>query len=1174
MTDRSTVEQASAEPLLSIVVPIHNVAAYLDECLKSLADQDIDDIEVIMVDDGSTDRSGEIAANWAARDDRYLLIRQQNHGLGHARNTGAEHVRGRYMAFLDSDDRVGRDSYRRMIDSLEESGSDFAIGNVHRFDSSGRTWQASRYRNLAKMDRAATHVSQERELLRDHLAHNKVWRTSFWRDSELSFPVGVLYEDIPTTIPAHVKAKSVDIVPVVAEYWRLRDQGDQSITQNRHKEARHLRDRLAGMLAASRYIGEHSTQDVKDDYDVLVLSRDLRMHIDLYPEVDETYRTAMFSAIGQFLEQVSDDARRRTPVAIRIAYALLEQGAREDFAEWIRLRRADRVSDLPVSVKNGRAIINLDLPNQTTLAADIRDITSELEVVSQVSDFEVAGRNLVISGWAYIAQLPIEHPHEHEINVWLEGASGTVGAKVTYRRDERAAANAGAAEEASGRVAFTAQVPLRKLQTMWRGRTSLWTVMVSVTNSGITGESPLSRPLVGKAERPLMVPLRRGRWLRVCWADEGLTCRVRPEAAMLAGVRAEDGALELAIKTKAPVRPDTRLRVRSVGSKDVNEYPVLRDRQEDKLGHCRLPAADLPGLGGAALDAAEEPMAERLWDIYFRASNGGGWQAVLDPNGQVGTLTVGDVETTVRRTRAATVRLVRRTSAPVLKRVEWRDPATLLLWLDYAGNSTVEAVTLNARQHDECLPFPVTTADGLLHAELPVGMLPRAGTSKPVRAGTWDIAARTTAGDVTVNIGTVVQSSLPATTSHHGRQYSVVDRRRNFLSLVVDGDLTHVERGRVNQTRLRTNDYPGLKTKINDTVLYESYYGKEFSDSPRSIFAELCRRDLDLDHLVVVRDQQFEVPDGATAIRHGSREYYEALAQSRYVVANTHLSNYFAKAPGQTVLQTWHGVGTKKIGLDMEGVNFANKSYIENILRGESDNWDYLVSPNPFTSPILRRAFAYRGNMLETGVPRNDIFYRPDRDAVAAQVRERLGIPPDRKIVMYGPTWRDNAFRGKGRYRLDLRIDLYEAARKLADEYAIVFRKHSNVVDRLPPGNGMVIDASDYPEVQELLLVTDVLISDYSTLMCDFANTGRPMLFYTYDLANYRDVLRGFYFDFENEVPGPLITEEIDLVPAILDADRIRLEYDVKYRNFAERFCPWDDGHAAERVVDAVFEQA
>jgi CDP-glycerol glycerophosphotransferase len=230
-----------------------------------------------------------------------------------------------------------------------------------------------------------------------------------------------------------------------------------------------------------------------------------------------------------------------------------------------------------------------------------------------------------------------------------------------------------------------------------------------------------------------------------------------------------------------------------------------------------------------------------------------------------------------------------------------------------------------------------------------------------------------------------------------------------------------------------------------------------------------------------------------------------------------------------------------------------------------------LVSPNPFTSPILRRAFAFNGTLLETGVPRNDIFHRPDKSEHAALIRNRLGIDGSRKIVLYAPTWRDNLHDGPGRYRLDLRLDLYEAARKIGDDYVLMFRKHSNVIDRLPAGTGSVIDVSDYPEVQELLLVTDILVSDYSTLMCDFANTGRPMLFYTYDLANYRDVLRGFYFDFENEVPGPLITEEADIVPAILDAQNIREGYGEKYQGFVQRFCPWDDGHASGRVVDVVF---
>jgi CDP-glycerol glycerophosphotransferase len=516
------------------------------------------------------------------------------------------------------------------------------------------------------------------------------------------------------------------------------------------------------------------------------------------------------------------------------------------------------------------------------------------------------------------------------------------------------------------------------------------------------------------------------------------------------------------------------------------------------------------------------------------------------------------------------VDLVQTDPAPLLVSAHWEPEATLSLRL--VGGPDLEAVVLRAQLQEETVPFAVTSVGDEVNARLAVAGLPRFGESVPIRSGTWDVAARTASGrEVPVRIGPGQLDHLPVEQVYGDRRYVLTDRRLNTLSVLVETDLSWSERGTANQHRLRTEFYPAARGPVQDVVLYESYYGKQFSDSPREIFAELRKRDPDLHHVIAVRDQQVAVPEGATGVSYRSEEYYRLLAQARYIVANTHLPSCFRRAEGQTVLQTWHGVGTKKIGLDMGAVHFANKSYVENIRNGESDQWDYLVSPNPFTSPILRRAFAYRGHLLETGVPRNDIFHRADRDARALAVKQRLGIEADRKVVLYAPTWRDNLFDGPGRYRLDLRLDLYEAVRKLGDDYVLLFRKHSNIVDRLPLGEGAVIDASDYPEVQELLLATDVLISDYSTLMCDFANTGRPMLFYTYDLANYRDVLRGFYFDFEDEVPGPLITDEADLVAAIADADAIRAEYDAKYRAFAERFCAWDDGRATERVVDAVF---
>jgi CDP-glycerol glycerophosphotransferase len=1161
MTDRAAAPQSSADPLLSIVVPIYNVESYLDECLESIAGQAVQDFEVIMVDDGSADQSGAIAERWAARDSRFRLVRQDNHGLGHARNSGVLHVAGEYLAFLDSDDRVGEDAYRRMVDTLKVTGSDFATGNVHRFDSSGRTWQAPLYRGMAKTEELATHVTGNVELLRDHLAHNKVWRTSFWRESRLKFPEGVLYEDVPATIPAHVLARAVDVVPVIAVYWRVRDQGDASITQRRGQDARHLRDRVSGMLSASTFIAEHAGQSLKDEYDSLVLRRDLRWYVDLYPDVDAEYQDELFRSIGRYLDQVSPDALQRTPVAMRMAYGLLKRQARDDFATYVGMRRADKVGDLPVSVNGGRAVV--DLPLKTSLPEDFRDTTHELKVTTKASRVAIEDGVLLIEGWAYISRL--EATTDQSISVSLTDDDLSIPGDVQYRRDQGAAADAGVKAEATGLVAFTARVPVRKLrqsplERLRRRGGVTWSVVVTVNNGGLSLSQALAKPLTGAAERPLMSRLRDGTWLRVCWTNQGLTCRVRSESALLDGLDADGDAVVVRLRTGIRPKAGAMLRVRR-GNNGKN-FPVRRGTGGELI-EVRVPVPELPDWNAGD--------SELAWNLLYRPGRSRSWQRVLDPNGWFGQpVSAGSASFVVRRSRAATVDLIKTDPAPSLVGATWGPNASLTLRL--AGGADIEAVVFKAERHEETVSFTCTADNGEITAQLDLAELSRFGESVPIRAGTWDLVVRRSTGRyVPIRIGPGQLEGLPCERTHARRRYVLTDRRLNTLSVIVETDLSWSEQGTANQRRLRTEFYPAARGPLQDVVLYESYYGKQFADSPRDIFAELRRRDIDLRHVLAVRDQQVAVPDGATAVPYRSEEYYRLLAQARYIVANTHLPRDFRKADGQTVLQTWHGVGTKKIGLDMREVHFANKSYLENIRNGESDQWDYLVSPNPFTSPILRRAFAYGGRLLETGVPRNDIFHRADRIERARVVKQRLGIDPDRKVVMYAPTWRDTLFDGPGRYRLDLRFDLYETVRKLGDNYVILFRRHSNILDTLPHGEGAVVDASDYPEVQELLLVTDILISDYSTLMCDFANTGRPMLFYTYDLANYRDVVRGFYFDFENEVPGPLISDQSDLVAAIADADAIRAENDAKYQAFAERFCVWDDGHAAERVVDAVF---
>jgi CDP-glycerol glycerophosphotransferase len=177
-------------------------------------------------------------------------------------------------------------------------------------------------------------------------------------------------------------------------------------------------------------------------------------------------------------------------------------------------------------------------------------------------------------------------------------------------------------------------------------------------------------------------------------------------------------------------------------------------------------------------------------------------------------------------------------------------------------------------------------------------------------------------------------------------------------------------------------------------------------------------------------------------------------------------------------------------------------------------------------------------------------------------------------VVLYAPTWRDNQFYASGRYRFDLRLDTGRAARVLGPGHVLLIRGHHHLANDVRAGGppGFARNVTGYPDVTDLFLITDVLITDYSSVMFDFAVTGRPMLFFTYDLAAYRDKLRGFYFDFEAEAPGPLLATSEEVLAALANADGAAAGYRDSYQAFAAKYCPLDDGKAAARVCDRLFQ--
>jgi CDP-glycerol glycerophosphotransferase len=359
---------------------------------------------------------------------------------------------------------------------------------------------------------------------------------------------------------------------------------------------------------------------------------------------------------------------------------------------------------------------------------------------------------------------------------------------------------------------------------------------------------------------------------------------------------------------------------------------------------------------------------------------------------------------------------------------------------------------------------------------------------------------------------------------------------------------------------------PGRLGRVDaQLAFFESWHG-HFSDSPRAIAEELHARGLPFHQVWALRDAA-GAPDWITTVDPDSPAYLRALGQAGVIVSNNTLPGYFRKRRRSFYLQTWHGTPLKRIAFDIHNADFRTRyrRYFRHLAR-EVASWDALVSPNRFSTPVFRQAFRYDGRIIETGYPRNDPLLANGARARRDVVRSRLGIAEDARTLLYAPTWRDDdAF--------SLALDLERVAAALPDD-VVLLRVHDMVADTVPTALPPTVrDVSGHPEVSELFLAADVLITDYSSVMFDFAVTGKPQIFFTYDLDGYRDQLRGFYFDFEREAPGPLAGTTEEVIEALLDLDAVRRRYAAAYERFRQRFCHLDDGEASRRVVTQVFER-
>ena len=345
-------------------------------------------------------------------------------------------------------------------------------------------------------------------------------------------------------------------------------------------------------------------------------------------------------------------------------------------------------------------------------------------------------------------------------------------------------------------------------------------------------------------------------------------------------------------------------------------------------------------------------------------------------------------------------------------------------------------------------------------------------------------------------------------------------------------------------------------------ILFESFYGNSYSCSPKAIYEYMLTDERFKDFTFVwafKEPNKYSFDERTILVKSNSRRYYKYLSKSKYWIVNLLINTGVKKKKNQVYVQCWHGTPLKKLRYDIEKDNILN-SVSEVRKRNDLDaiKFDYFISPSKFCTEKFTSAFNLKNLnkeniFIEKGYPRNDYLFNYKKSDVK-KIKKELNIPLNKKVILYAPTFRDNQVNENG-YTYNVVLDFEKLKKEISDEYVVLFRAHYFIANKFnfDKYNGFVYNVSKYEDINELYIISDLLITDYSSVFFDFANLKRPELFYMYDYDDYKNNLRDFYISLK-ELPGPIVQSEEELIDEIKKIDSYNKKYKIKYENFNKKY--------------------
>lgn len=1168
-------------PKISVIVPVYNVEKYLEECLDSLVNQTLEDIEVIMVNDGSTDDSGKIMDRYAEMYPNFKAYHKPNGGLGQARNYGMQYVTGDYIAFVDSDDYLKRSAYKKMYELAMLADTDIVIGNVKRFNST-KEYASGLHKKVFSETILRTHITESNELMYDTTAWNKLFKRSFWEKHQFKFPEGILYEDLPVTIPAHYLSSGTSVLSEVIYYWRARDAGDRSITQQRH-ELVNFTDRFKVLKMLDAFFDKHNIEgELREVKDYKALSLDILLYLKQLDIVDEEFLEVFMKDVGEYVRQVPKNAFNRLNSIDRLKYYLIEKGETEKMLKVLEFEKT-KMKKTKI-IKSGNLYLG-NYPYRNELPKELFELNDELQVVRKLEKVKWNSSTLEISGYHYIGKIDIKNKKSIEVTASLKNPDTNEKVDIPVEIQKRTDVT-----HKHG-IRVSAYNPLKRLYNydysgfslsidfkdeaiiaLGKGRLELW---FTIRANGIEREYRAGGPIAGKKTRPTFFATTEQRIFPKYNAAWDLVVETDILSSIIRQVEVDETHIKITGETTYSV-DEVQLKLSNYPRDYYMNFDLKEiDRKEDKTTfYVQVP-----------IELLKDDEEFINWVMYLEKDEEIYPFTVIEGTLPATVFPFGKRELNLEASPAGNMVIRFNKIAAHLTKMSFTEKTLKVsvgindqLFRDF---SKIEDVSLLIQHVNSgkiySIPYTISfTEDNsyrILHGELE--LLNDDGLAL-FDIGIWKLYFEISGNTEKDEQYTVIKKRVKL-----GKGLSTFDTNINSgiklipyrtkldnfsIKAVLHWDW--IERGPRRQEIFRRFVYPIMRRVLpinKKTVVFQSYWGKSYSCNPRAIYEQMIDEKMNYNYVWFFNNENKRLKGKGESVRINSWKYYYYLATAKYFINNANFPDFYHKRSKAVEVQTLHGTPLKTMGIDVPG-EVDTETKLAKFLR-RCGRWDYLTSPSRYVTELSKRVFVYKKEVLEFGFPRNDKLFRENNEGRIAELKKSMGLPEDKKIVLYAPTWRT-----KKNFKLKLELDKMQEV--LGDEYIVILRLHYFVANSLNIARykNFAYNFSFYDDIQDIYLVSDLMITDYSSVMFDYAILNRPMLFFTYDLEAYRDQLRGMYLDFEQEAPGPLLRTTDELIDQIKNINRFDENYGKKFEDFREKYCQFDDGNASLNVIKSVFK--